>query len=218
MTWWNPRPSSPPRRLADGTRWSSNTSSVVSTPWYPIFSMFGGTVMPSNRSAPGSFSTYRRLMPLCGGSASGSVLHSSTTRPARSPFVTHIFWPVTTYSSPSRIARHRMAWTSEPAPGSDIDSAARRSPVAIRGSHRAFCSSVPCFVSRYTPMKWVLRTPDSDIQPRDSSLTTSAYDIRSMPAPPNSSGTVRPNSPISFIRSTTFSGNSSRCSSSSAIG
>src|ERR687891_436089 len=52
ITWWNPRPSSPPRRLAAGTRWSSNTSSVVSTPWYPIFSMFGGTVMPSNRSAP----------------------------------------------------------------------------------------------------------------------------------------------------------------------
>src|SRR6266540_162671 len=87
--------------------------------------MFGGIVMPSNLLAPGSFSTNSRDMPRYGGSASGSVLHSSTTRPARSPFVTHIFVPVTTYSSLSRTARHWMDCTSDPAPGSDIESAAR---------------------------------------------------------------------------------------------
>src|SRR6266567_2899405 len=42
--------------------------------------------------------------------------------------------------------------------------------------------------------------------------------MRSRPAPPYSSGTVRPNSPSSFMPSTIFSGNSSRCSSSSATG
>src|SRR5687768_12308923 len=39
-----------------------------------------------------------------------------------------------------------------------------------------------------------------------------------MPAPPNSSGTVSPKRPISFICSTTFSGYSSRASISSATG
>src|SRR6266542_6876338 len=42
--------------------------------------------------------------------------------------------------------------------------------------------------------------------------------MRSRPAPPYSSGAVRPNSPISFICSTIFSGYSSLCSSSSATG
>src|SRR5919197_6088321 len=67
-------------------------------------------------------------------------------------------------------------------------------------------------------MKCVFRIPESDIQPRDSSTPARAYVMRSSPAPPCSSGTVRPNSPSSFIPSTIFSGNSSSCSSSSATG
>ena len=35
-------------------------------------------------------------MPLCAGFASGSVFTSSATSPERRPFVTHIFWPLTT--------------------------------------------------------------------------------------------------------------------------
>src|SRR5438132_2554520 len=67
-------------------------------------------------------------------------------------------------------------------------------------------------------MKWVFRIPESDIQPRDSSTPASAYVTRSRPAPPCSSGTVSPNKPSSFMPSTIFVGNSSRCSSSSATG
>ena len=53
--------------------------------------------------------------------------------PERQPFVTHIFWPVTTKSSPSRTATVRIAWTSEPACGSVIEKAERISPAASLG-------------------------------------------------------------------------------------
>jgi hypothetical protein len=58
-------------------------------------------------------------------------------------------------------------------------------------------------------MKWVLMIPDSEIQPRESSLTISEYVMRSSPRPPYSSGIVVPNSPSSFIVSTSGVGNSS---------
>ena len=90
------------------------------------------------------------------------------------PLVSHIFWPSTRKSSPSRTAFVRIAETSEPQPGSDIENAPRTSPVAIRGSSDRFCSSVPCRSSMYATMKWVLTIPDTLIQPRASSSTTSA--------------------------------------------
>ena len=67
--------------------------------------------------------------------------------PARAPFVSHIFCPVRTKSSPSASAREVIAATSDPQPGSDIENAPRTSPVAISGSSRRFCSSVPCWAS-----------------------------------------------------------------------
>ena len=39
-------------------------------------------------------------------------------------------------------------------------------------------------------MKCVLRTPERDIQPRESSIWISAYVVRSRPRPPYSSGIV----------------------------
>jgi hypothetical protein len=65
-----------------------------------------------------------------------------------------------------------IACTSEPSSGSDSENAARISPVAMRGRYFCFCSSLPYFMSRYDPMKWVLMTPLIEIQPRDSSSTT----------------------------------------------
>ncbi len=53
--------------------------------------------------------------------------------PARAPFVTHIFWPLMTSSSPSRRAVVRIARTSEPASGSVIMKQQRTSPAAIFG-------------------------------------------------------------------------------------
>ena len=91
----------------------------------------------------------KQVMPLCGGSAFGSVFTSTNTRPERSPFVTHIFWPLIS-QSPSSVflAVDLMPWTSEPTSGSDSENAARISPVAMRGRNFSFCSSVPNFISR----------------------------------------------------------------------
>ncbi len=115
------------------------------------------------------------VMPVWRGDASGSVTASSITSPARRPFVTHIFCPVITKSSPSRTARVRIACTSEPACGSVIENAAAH--VAARHLRQQLVASAP--VSRSVlimneAMKCVLITPDSEIQPRESSLTISA--------------------------------------------
>ena len=114
------------------------------------------------------------VIPVWRGSAPESVTASSITSPARSPLVTHIFCPVITKSSPSRTARVRIAWTSEPACGSVIENAERTSPRAICGSSSCFCSSVPNVLIMNDAMKCVLSTPDSEIQPRESSFTISA--------------------------------------------
>ena len=73
------------------------------------------------------------VMPVCGGSAVGSVFASSMIIPERQPFVTHIFWPETTNSSPSLTATVRIDWTSDPAWGSVIENEERSSPEARRG-------------------------------------------------------------------------------------
>jgi hypothetical protein len=115
------------------------------------------TVIPPN-DGPGSFSTMKQVMP-------SGVRAASATTLDRSPLVTHIFVPSRMYSSPSGVALHCSAWVSLPASGSLNDSAPRLSPVAITGSRRAFCSSVPCSFSKVAAMVWVLRMPVSDIHP-----------------------------------------------------
>ncbi len=79
--------------------------------------------------------------------------------------MTHILVPSITYSSPSGTALVRSAWESLPESGSDNEKAPRISPVAMSGSHRARCSSVPKRLTRLTTIVWVFRIPDSDIQP-----------------------------------------------------
>ena len=54
-----------------------------------------------------------------------------------------IFRPLTTYSSPSRVARVEMPATSLPAPGSVMPSAPIFVPAIAGASHHRFCSSVP---------------------------------------------------------------------------
>ena len=54
------------------------------------------------------------------------------------------FWPLTTYSSPSRTAVVERLVVSVPAPGSVTPNAWRRSsPVATWGRYCFFCSSLP---------------------------------------------------------------------------
>jgi hypothetical protein len=55
-----------------------------------------GIANPGRSDTSGSFSIRKPVMPVCGGSALGSVFASSSTSPERHPFVTHIFWPLIT--------------------------------------------------------------------------------------------------------------------------
>ena len=75
--------------------------------------------------------------------ALGSVLATTPTSPAWKPLEMNVFAPLITYSSPRRTARVLMACRSEPAPGSVMAIAPTSSPLAMRGSQRCFCSSVP---------------------------------------------------------------------------
>ncbi len=59
------------------------------------------------------------------------------------PFVIHIFDPLSTQSSPSRLAKVRIDPGSLPESGSVRPKQPMRSPAAIRGSHSCFCSSDP---------------------------------------------------------------------------
>ena len=95
---------------------------------------------------------------------------------------------------------------SLPASGSLSESAPRISPSAIRGSHRDLCSGVPWSRSRVATIMWVLSTPESDIQPADSSSTMRAYVITSRPSPPCSGGMVQPKSPSSRMPATSSAG------------
>ena len=72
-------------------------------------------------------------MPAWGGSASGSVRHSSATSWDLRTLVIQVLAPLTTYCSPSRRAVVSIACRSDPPPGSVSAIVARTSPVAILG-------------------------------------------------------------------------------------
>ena len=83
---------------------------------------------------PGPGSASKMLMPECRGSAAGSVLQSRAITPECLALVIQVLLPLTTYSSPSRVATVRIAWRSDPPPGSVSAIVARISPVAIFGA------------------------------------------------------------------------------------
>ena len=71
----------------------------MSTPLYPIFSIFPGTVRPGTvglAPKPGSFSIRNVVMFRCAASWPSSVRHSTATRLEVPPLVSHIFWPLMT--------------------------------------------------------------------------------------------------------------------------
>ena len=72
-----------------------------------------------------------------------SVCAQMTARSAIEPFVIHIFEPFSTQSPPSRLADVRMWFGSLPKSASVSPKHPITSPVAIFGSQRCFCSSVP---------------------------------------------------------------------------
>ena len=72
-----------------------------------------------------------------------SVFAQMTNRSASGEFVIHIFAPLMTQSVPRRLAWVFMLAGSEPPCGSVRPKQPITSPVAMRGSHCCFCSSLP---------------------------------------------------------------------------
>ena len=72
-----------------------------------------------------------------------SVWAQTTATSAMEPLVIHILRPLRTQSSPSRLARVRIAAGSEPWSGSVRPKQPIASPAAMRGSQSCFCSSLP---------------------------------------------------------------------------
>jgi len=64
------------------------------------------------------------------------------------------------------------------------------------------CSSVPWRAIIAQASEWLPRMPAMPIQPREISSKTRANETASSGLPPNSSGTVMPNRPSSFMPST----------------
>ncbi len=126
---------SSPTRLVTGTRAPSRNTSQK---WLSPSMVFMGRT-----STPGwCMSRISQVIPLCLG-ASGSVRTSSSQKSATWARVLQIFWPVTTYSSPSRTARVRSDARSDPASGSEKPWHQTLSPRRIRGRWWRRCSSVP---------------------------------------------------------------------------
>ncbi|MCY1552416.1 hypothetical protein D9M68_888100 [compost metagenome] len=71
------------------------------------------------------------------------VLHTTSARSQDAPLEMKVLAPLSTYSLPSRAARVRTAWRSEPVFGSVMAMAPTASPVIILGSQACFCASVP---------------------------------------------------------------------------
>ena len=82
---------------------------------------------------PGPCSTSRIDIPLCAGTAAGSVLHSSAMTCERRAFVIQVFDAVHEVAALVRRATVRIACRSDPPPGSVSAIVARISPVAIFG-------------------------------------------------------------------------------------
>ena len=104
---------------------------------------------------------------------------------ATDPLVIHILVPLSTHSSPSRLARVRIPAGLEPKSGSVSPKQPIASPAAIRGSQRVFWSSLPNLQIAYMASdpctETMLRTPES---PASSSMQASPYETALAPAHP----------------------------------
>ena len=114
-----------------------------------------------------------------------SVCAHTTATPASVPLVIHILPPLSTQSSPSRLARVRIDAGSLPASGSVRPKQPSTSPVAIRGSHSSRCCSVPhrwiAYIASEPCTDTKLRSPESTAS---SSRQAMPYAVADIPAQP----------------------------------
>ena len=129
-----PSPRSPSSASA-GTRTPSKERAAVACPRRPSLPL------TSVRPNPGvSVGTRNAETPRAPGP---SVRANTRATSAHVPFVMKIFSPSMTHSSPSSTALVVRLPASEPWPGSVSPKHPSRRPVAMPGSQRRFCSSVP---------------------------------------------------------------------------
>ncbi len=139
---------------------------------------------------------------------------------ASGPFVIHIFDPFATHPPSTGSARHDIdPITSDPASASLIAKAPTCSPVSSFGSQRSRCSCVP-LAHRLCTHKLECAAYDMpiDADAREISSTTTRCSRKPSPAPPSSSGTVGPKTPISPSRGQSHRGKVSSRSMASASG
>jgi len=117
-------------------------------------------------------------------SSFGVVLARRSIRSECSAQLVQIFWPLTTYSPPSRRAKVRKAVVSVPLDGSVTPKAwSRSSPAAIFGRYFRFCSSLPC--RRIVPIVYIWAWQAPPLPPeRWISSSTAAPAPRPRPEPP----------------------------------
>src|SRR6266852_5175696 len=127
LAYSKPSPSVP-TRFSFGTFAFSNTTSEVTDPLTPSFSMslLDFAFFESTRNADG---------PL-------AVLAKRKYKSQYPPFVVNIFVPLTIHSLPSNRAWVCMFRASDPAPGSVRDNAAKDFPLIIPGRNCFFCSGL----------------------------------------------------------------------------
>ena len=111
-------------------------------------------------------------------------LAHTTATSAMDPLVIHILRPSSTQSSPSRRALVRIEPGSEPWSGSVRPKQPIASPVAMRGSHSCFWSSVPQRQIAYIasdPYRHQRAHPESEAS---SSTQARPYSVALIPAQP----------------------------------
>src|SRR5439155_15371536 len=128
------------------------------------------------------------------------------------------FEPLMTYSPPSSRASVRIAAESDPEPASVSAYAGSHSPLARRGSQRAFCSTVPASLIPSEPSSCTASSSPVVAQTLESSSIATSTISAPVPVPPCSSSNGRPKSSCSRSSSTMSQGNWADLSISAARG
>ena len=126
------------------------------------------------------------------------------------PLVIHIFVPDRIQSDPTRRAAVRIADGFEPASGSVRPKHPTASPLAMRGSHPSFCSSLPYFqMGNMESDPWTETKDRNPLSPASSSMQARPYETALIPAHPYPERCI-PNRPSEPSSVATSEGNSPR--------
>src|SRR5512147_2163586 len=204
----NPSPSAP-SRLPSGMTTPSRLICLVGWLFQPIFCSLRPYVMPG--ASPGTRKLQTPPAPACTPFSSSSRAITTSTSVEPAPEM-NAFVPVSTYSSPRRLAIVFSDAASDPALGSVKQYDASFSPVTIDGHHCALSASEPNVAIIHNAMLWIVMYAVVDVQPAASSSTIRLASRRDSPSPPSATGVYSAQKPSSPARRITSFG---KCCSSS---